>query len=178
MTLAQLALAAGVPPKWIRNVRHLLGRPALTGPAEARWLGLVHELHSTLGCTLVVAARVADAALAAPIEQRELRVSPGELGDGRVQVVVDLWRDRSVHLARLSRALEHPPAERRGRPPAARRTRGSARAKAAAYGVDVDRLRAGLARTPAERLERLDENVAFVAAGRTSLASSRAKRTR
>ena len=177
MTSAQLAIAAGVPPKWIRNVRQLLGRPAGNGPDEARWLGLVHELHSTLGCTLAVAARVADAAIAAPIEQRELRVSLDATGDGRVRVVVDLWRDRSVHLARLSRAREHPPVERRGRPQAARRNRGSARARAAAHGVDVDRLRAGLARTPAERLERLDENVAFLAAGRASLASSRVKRT-
>lgn len=178
MTSAQLALAAGVAPKWMRNVRQLLSRPAGSGPDEVRWLGLVHELHSTLGCTLTVAARAADAAIAAPVEQRELRMSLGESGDGRVQVVVDLWREWSVHLARLSRAIERPPAERRGRPAAARRNRGGARARAAAYGVDVDRLRAGLARTPAERLERLDENVAFLAAGRASLASSRVKRTR
>jgi hypothetical protein len=178
MTPAQLALAAGVDSKWIRNVRQLLGRPANSGPIEARWLGLVHELTSTLGCTLAVAAQVADAALAAPIEQRELRISLGQSGEGRVEVVVDLWRDRSVHLARLSRALEHPPAERRGRPPAARRTRGSVRERAAGYGVDVDRLRPGLARTPAERLARLDENVAFLAAGRASLASKKVKRSR
>jgi hypothetical protein len=168
MTPAQFAVAAGVDPKWIRNVRQLLGRPTGNGPTEARWLGLVHELHSTLGCTLAVAARVADAAVAASVGQREVRVSLGEPGDGRVEVVVDLWRDRSVHLARLSRALEHPPAERRGRPPAARRTRASVRERAATYGVDVDRLRAGLARSPAERLARLDENVAFLAAGRAS----------
>ena len=176
MTPAQLALAVGADQKWIRNARRLLGRPSGEDPADVRWLGLVHELHSTLGCTLAVAARIADAALAAPTGQRELRVSLGEPDTGRAELVIDLWRDRSIHLARLSRALRRPPAERRGRPRTTRPSRGGARARAAAYGIDVARLRAGLSRTPEERLARLDENAAFLAAGRAALAEGRARR--
>ena len=172
MTPAQLALAAGADSKWIQNARRLLDRAPANGPRDARWLGLVYELHSALGCALTVAALVADAAVAAPVDQRELRVPLGEPG-GRAELVVDLWRDRSVHLARLSRALMRPPLERRGRPRTERTSRASARARAAAYGVDVDRLRAGLSRPPAERLARLDENVAFLIAGRAALSASR-----
>jgi hypothetical protein len=177
MTPAQLALASGAEQKWIQNTRRLLGRPGgrVHGPDEARWFGLVHELHGTLGCSLAVAARVADAALAAPAGQRELRVPLGDAeGEGRAELVIDLWRDQSVHLARLSRALVRRPPERRGRPRAARPSRGSARTRAARYGIDVARLRAGLSRTAAERLARLDENVAFLAEGRAALAHRRA----
>lgn len=177
MTPAQLLLATGADRKWIQNARRILGRPAGDGASEARWLGLVHELHSTLGCALAVAARVADDALAAPPHQRELRVPLGESG-ARAALVIDLWRDQSVHLARLSVALVRPIPERRGRPPAIRASRRSARARAAAYGVDVDRLRAGLSRTLADRLARLDENVAFLAAGRAALALARGRRSR
>jgi hypothetical protein len=146
------------------------------GPDEARWFGIVHELHGTLGCSLAVAARVADAALAAPASQRELRVSLGDAeSGGRAELVIDLWRDQSVHLARLSRALVRPPPERRGRPRVARRSRGSARARAARYGIDVARLRAGLSRTATERLVRLDENAAFLAEGRSALARRSAR---
>lgn len=177
MTPAQLVLAAGADRKWIQNARRLLGRRAGDGAREARWLGLVHELHSTLGCALAVAARVADAALAAPAHQRELRVPLGESG-ARAELVIDLWRDQSVHLARLSRALVQPPPERRGRPPASRASRQNVRARAAAYGVDVVRLRAGLSRTPAERLIQLDENVAFLAAARAALTLARGRQSR
>lgn len=164
MTPAQLALACGAPDKWIRNARSLLSRAPLDGPREARWLGIVHQLHSSLGCALVVAARVADAVLAAPAGQRELVVPLG--ANGETMLVVDLWRDHSVYLARLSRALVRPPIERRGRPRSDAPPRGSARTRAVAYGVDVDRLRAGISRSPDERLTRLDENVAFLAAAR------------
>ena len=151
MTPAQLALAAGADTKWIRNARTLLGRPDANDAREARWLGLVHELHSTLGCTLAVAARVADAALAAPAGRRELSVSLGESG-GCAELVIDLRREQSVHLARLSRALMRPDPERRGRPTAVRWSRASARVRALAHGIDIRRLRAGLLRPTAERI--------------------------
>ena len=153
MTPAQLSLAAGADAKWIRNARHLLGRPASDDVREARWLGLVHTLHSTLGCALRVAARVADAALAAPLGQRELRVPLDEL-EGRAELVIDLWRDRTVHAARLSRALMRPDPERRGRKPVVRWSRVSARVRALASGIDIRQLRAGLLRPPAERVAR------------------------
>ncbi|MCY7379878.1 MAG: hypothetical protein LH467_11165 [Gemmatimonadaceae bacterium] len=165
MSPIQFALACGAPGKWIHNARYLLGRAPTDGPREVRWLGLVHELHSSLGCALAVAARVADAVLAAPTAQRELVVPLGE-PSGATVLVIDLWRDHSVYLARLSRALVRPPLERRGRPRATAPTRRSARARAVAYGVDVERLRTGIARSPAERLSRLDADVAFLAAAR------------
>lgn len=165
MTPVQFALACGAPAKWIQNARYILGRAPMAGPREVRWIGLVHELHSSLGCALAVAARVADAVLAAPATQRELVVPLGA-PSGATVLVIDLWRDHSVYLARLSRALVRPPLERRGRPGAAAPTRRSARARAVAYGVDVERLRTGISRSPAERLSRLDADVAFLAAAR------------
>lgn len=165
MTLIQLSLAAGADVKWIQNVRRLLARPARNDAREAHWLGLVHELHVALGCPLANAARLADLVLAAPAEQRTLEVP---LGEGIAVLTLDLWREQSVHLARLSRALTLPPVERRGRPPARRRR--STTSRAVEYGVDVERLRTGLQRTVSERLVRLDENTAFLAAGRASLA--------
>jgi hypothetical protein len=176
MTPAQLARASGAPLKWIHNARRILRRPPAHDQREARWLGVVHELHATLGGALAPAARVADEVLAAPAGQRELRVALGD--DGRFELVIDLWHDRSVHLARLSHALVRPPPDRRGRPSKAVTRRRSASARAAEYGIDVARLRAGLSRTAEERLARLDENVAFLAAGRASLAARRASTAR
>ncbi len=169
---AQLALAAGVDLKWIQNARRLLGRTPRHDAREARWLALVHELHVTLGCSLAQAARVADRALATGPEQRDLRVALGT--DERAELVVDLWRDSTLHLARLARALTMPPPERRGRPPSGGSPRGSVRTRARVYGIDVDRLRAARDRTPAERLARLDDNLAFLTEGRAALARRRA----
>lgn len=166
MSPAQFALTVGAPSKWIQNARRLLRRRADDSPREGRWLGLVHELHSRVGCSLLEAARIADAVAASSGSERYVRVETGDT----THIVVDAWRDMSLYLARLSRALTHPPAERRGRP-ALPRARRSASARAIAYGVDVSRLRNGLDRSVGERLKRLDDNAAFLAAGRRSLAS-------
>ena len=154
--------------KWIQNTRRLLNRTAANDPRDARWLGITHTLHSTLGCSLREAARVADLALEAPLDQHWLRIQLD--GSGRAELVIDLWRDHSIHLARLAWSLANPNAERRGRPRTKAPTRASPIKRAIQYGIDVPRLKAGLHRSVAERLRTLDDNVAFVAAGRASLA--------
>lgn len=168
MSPAQLAIAVGANTKWIQNARRILGRAAAHDPAEARWLGLVHSLHNNLDCSLAAAANVADLAIAASSDQRYLGVEVGD--DGRTKLVIDLWRDQTIFMSRLAQALTRPPVERRGRPSTQRSLREITLARAIEYGVDVSRLRAGLARTVSERLSRLDDDAAFLAAGRASLA--------
>jgi hypothetical protein len=80
---------------------------------------------------------------------------------GSATLVVDLPRYESVFLANLSRALVLETPRRRGR--TTRRTRDRVGA-ASRYGVDINLMRSSLARSPAERLEMLDANVAFVRA--------------
>ena len=129
------------------------------------------DSHANLACTLHTAAALADRAMASP--KRFIHLVVDE--EGRFEVVLDQWRDLSIHLARLSVALERPVVERRGRrrpkPP-----RGRVRERAAAYGVDVARLEAGIHRTVEQRLVRLDENLAFVNAARLSRSKARAPR--
>ena len=169
MSPAQFAIAVGADPKWVRNARQLLRRPETNEPEDAHWLGVVHMLHGAIGCSLATAARIADLVVAAPIDQRELRVPLDE--SGAFTLTIDLHRAWTLHLARLSRALVMPPPERRGR--RAPTTHSSATTRAIAYGIDVERLRSGLGRRVAERLATLDDNATFVAAARKSLATRR-----
>jgi hypothetical protein len=67
-----------------------------------------------------------------------------------------------------------PPPERRGRRAPA--SRASAMKRALEYGIDVERLRAGLGRRVAERLVTLDANTTLLAAGRASLTRKRSNR--
>ena len=171
MSPAQFAFIVGAESKWIQNANRVLGRTTRVRPTDARWFGLMHALHAGLTCTLREAARFADIALATGLDERWLRIDVGDTK--RAVLVIDLWRNHSIFLARLSYATTNPVGERRGRPPAPR-TRRTTIARAIAYGVDVSRLRAGLVRTPEERLARLDDNAAFLAAGRAALARKRA----
>ena len=173
MTPVQIANIAGTGRKWIQNARRLLARLASDDTRDARWLGLAYTFHTTLDCSLRQAASLADLALATPLDQQWLRVEADAAG--RVALVIDLWRDHSIYLARLAYVLATPVVERRGRPTTRRRVRQSLTARAVAYGVDISRLSAGLHRTVAERLQRLDDNAAFLAAGRASLAQRTAR---
>src|SRR5438105_2936060 len=106
MTAAQFALIVGAPPKWIQNTRRLLSQPAANDAADARWLSLVHSLNTAIGLPLKTAARCADIAVAAPGPNRSITI---ELDDERrVAIIIDLHRDITLYLARLSRALEMP----------------------------------------------------------------------
>ncbi len=165
MTPSQFALATGAPGKWIQNTRRVLGRPAVNDAHEARWLGLVHEFRVTIGVPLKVAAQCADTVVAAPPGQSHITIDFGD--ELRAALVIDLLRDRSIHLARLSRALEMPPGERRGRPLTRKRRAGPVE-RAIVYGIDMSLLESGLRLSVSERLQQLDDNTAFLREARRS----------
>ena len=120
VTPAQLAIVVGADRKWIQNARRILDRPIRNDEHEARWLGLVHELHTTLGCSLDDAADIADVACDAPADQAI--ITARESRSRCTVVTLDLKRARQQHRLRLASALELPPADRRGRPPSRWRT--------------------------------------------------------
>jgi hypothetical protein len=159
MTARQTAVAAGADLKWLTNSAALLGRPLRYHAREAKWWGLVRLLVDRLGLTLKAAAGAATEALRAS----DSRAPIDAVADpsGSAALVVDLPRYESVFLANLSRALVLETPRRRGR--TTRRTRDTVGA-ASRYGVDINLVRSSLARSPAERLEMLDANVAFVRA--------------
>ena len=159
MTARQTAVAAGADLKWLTNSAALLGRPLRYHAREAMWWGLVRLLVDRLGLTLKAAAGAATDALRAP-GSRALIDGVAD-PSGSAALVVDLPRYESVFLANLSRALVLETPRRRGR--TTRRTRDTVGA-ASRYGVDINLVRSSLARSPAERLEMLDANVAFVRA--------------
>jgi hypothetical protein len=117
-------------------------------------------LVDRLGLTLKAAAGAATEALRAP-DSRTL-IDAGADPSGSAALVVDLPRYESIFLANLSRALILETPRRRGR--TTRRTSRHAVSAASRYGVDINLVRSALERSPAERLEMLDANVAFVRA--------------
>ena len=159
MTARQTAIAAAADLKWLTNSAALLGRPLRYHAKEAMWWGLVRLLVDRLGLTLKAAAVAATEALRAP-DSRAL-IDVGADPSGSAALVVDLPRYESIFLANLSRALVLETPRRRGR--TTLRTRDAISA-ASRYGVDIHLVRSALERSPAERLEMLDANVAFVRA--------------
>lgn len=158
-----MAVAAGADLKWLTNSAALLGRAMRNSPQAARWWGLVRLLVADLGLSLKSAAAAASTALGGSGSHAAVRAA----GDptGSATLVVDLPRYQSIFLGNLSRALVHETPRRRGRRAAGRV--GSI-AAARRYGVDIDLVRAALARSPAERLALLEENAAFLRSLRSS----------
>ena len=161
MTPQQFAWAVGAEPKWIHNAARLLRRRFRRTAAEAQWLRLVHLLHRSYDMSLAGAAEIATRALGTG--RRGHGITRASL-DGSARLAIDLDRFDSSFGAAFAAALAFTGPERRGRPP--RRRRGNPLSAARAYGVDVDLLRASLALTPAERLDRLDRNASFLASAR------------
>ncbi len=162
LTREQFALAAGADEKWIENSARQLGCQLARTPAEARWLGLVRLLARDFEIPIARAGKLAELSLSHRPATTELTLvqSAGSV----VALVVNLARYHSTFIASLSAALHHATPRRRGRP--ATELSGRAHdpvADAAAYGVDVSLLRESLRRTPAELLQSLDEDVAFLA---------------
>jgi hypothetical protein len=158
MTARQTAVAAAADLKWLTNSAALLRRPLRYHAREAKWWGLVRLFVDRLGLTLKAASGAATAAL-----RRSDSQAPTDAGadpSGSAALVVDLPRYESIFLANLSRALVLETPRRRGR--TTRRTTRDAVGAASRYGVDIDLVRSALERTPDERLEMLDANVAFV----------------
>ena len=171
MTGRQTAVAAGADLKWLTNSAALLNRRLRHTPDEARWWGLVRLLVSDVGMTLKGAAEAASAALPSLPAGISTRRTPSRLETaisakrdptGAASLMLDLARYQSTFLANLSRALLLETPRRRGRVKTiARRTAVDA---ARDYGIDTGLLLSALARTPAERLELLDANAAFLRA--------------
>jgi hypothetical protein len=156
MTPAQFAVAAGADSKWLINSRALLGRRSHCTAAEARWWGLVRILHESFGMPLQAAAAAATTALTRGKDATWINVQRD--ASASASLIVNLARYESVFLANLSRALVRETPKRRGRP----HPRGKDPVRAAAdFGVDIELLRTALERTPTERLELLDAELAF-----------------
>lgn len=163
MTAHQFAVATGGDIKWILNSAALLRRRIRHTPGDARWWGLLRVLAESLGLPLRAAAEAATSSLRDGLGGSES--TPVTDVSGSVSLRVDLNRYESLFLANLSRALILETPRQRGRPP--RREKGGAIASAARYGIDIGLLQAGLARTPAERLEMLEANAGLVQAMRS-----------
>jgi hypothetical protein len=160
MTRQQFALAIMATEKWLENSARLLGVRLAYTAAEARWLGLVKLFNETIGVPLAAAGELATEAI-----RLDPKLDVAVLGkdkNARAAVAIFLARYYSAHIAALSAAIEFGGARRRGRPRAAKRRGKAAIESTARYGVDIDLLREGLKLSPAERLERVDENAAFI----------------
>ena len=162
MTRAQFAMAVRADEKWVENAGRLLSRRFRYTAAEAQWLGLVRILNQDVGLTLNRSAQVADEALEYPPHTGTIVV--GQSDDETAGIAIDIARFHSIAGAALAAALDLGGERRRGRPRASLKGKAATLRRSASYGVDLDLLRAGLRMSPGERLERLDENAAFIAA--------------
>ena len=149
MPPGRYAVAVGASPQWIRNASSILGRELTRTPDEAARLGLARQIHEELGITLERAWKIAGRALARDTE------AAFRNPDGVVRLVIDVDRYRSDFAARLSRARTQYEPGRRGR--RRRIEGGSAVERARRYGLDVSLLDERLRRSPAERLNDMDE---------------------
>lgn len=179
MTREQFALAVTAGEKWVENTATLLSHSLKYTQGEARWMGLVRLFNHELGLPLKRSAGLADEAIRHPEWTRALRLEPGS--SGAATIVVDLARFHSAHNAALSAALTLAGPRKRGRPLGGvnkatsivrerltYETTWDVLARAKAYGVDLAALRDGLSETPAQRLQRLEDNSKFIAEMRRS----------
>jgi hypothetical protein len=159
MTLGQFAIAAGSEAKWVLNSAALLRRRVRRTPADAKWWGLLRLLTETMGLPLQAAAGAATSALRGDLAAGPIAVIADP--SGSASLLVDLRRYESMFLINLSRALVQETPRRRGR--TARPNEGQVAVDSALrYGVDISLVRAALTRTPAERLDMLEANAAFI----------------
>ena len=163
LTRSQFAAAIGADEKWVENTARTLGRRLAYTPGEARRMGLVRLIAREFSIPVTRAAELADDASRQPPDVRALQLATST--DSTVVLTIDLARYHSAFAAALSAALNHGGPRRRGRRPPHKPPRGnSAVAVAEAYGVDVSLLREALARSPGDRLARLDANATFLRA--------------
>lgn len=172
--------------KWVENAARLLGHALKYSQAEARWMAMVRLFNHELGLPLKRSAHLANEAIRHPESTRELRL--GDMSSGSAAIVVDLARFHSAHNAAMSAALTLAGPRKRGRPlggvhnsvsvlreRSTQETTWDVLARAKAYGVDLAALRDGLNETPAQRLQRLDDNSKFIAEMRRSMVKTTRK---
>jgi hypothetical protein len=174
MMRSQFALAVLADEKWVENTARLLHKRLRYTAEEARWLGLVRVLNQEVGLTLFRAAALTDEALRHPTDEASVVVGRPE--NGSAGVLIDLARFYSTYAAALSAALDLGGARRRGRRSSVQKKNSGALERAERYGVDTGLLREGLRLSPRERLQKLDENAAFINAIRPVRKSSPASR--
>ena len=186
MTREQFAMAVKADEKWVENAARLLGHALKYSQAEARWMAMVRLFNHELGLPLKRSAHLANEAIRHPESTRELRL--GDMSSGSAAIVVDLARFYSAHNAAMSAALTLAGPRKRGRPlggvhnsvsvlrqRSTQETTWDVLARAKAYGVDLAALRDGLNETPAQRLQRLDDNSKFIAEMRRSMVKTTRK---
>ncbi|HEX4628948.1 MAG TPA: hypothetical protein VH137_09175 [Gemmatimonadales bacterium] len=157
MTLGECCAILDAPAKWVHNACAALGLPLRYRPADMCRLGLTRRLAASWGVPLAAAWRVAGEALARSDEPL-VRLSP----DPVTTLEIDVRRYLSEWAAACAGVRELAAPRSRGRPRRPPAVGGVA--AASRYGINVAALAAGLRRTPAERLESLDENWRFVRA--------------
>jgi hypothetical protein len=162
MTLGAFARAVGASPRWVQNAFQALGIRAAYTEAEARQLALARLLKETCGLPLRKGFPLAKDALREWPNSRIWEITDPTRATG---VVVDLEQFLAGFAVTLSLARCWFAEKRRGRP---RKTRRRGLALASWYGVDATLLEENLKRTPAERLERLEQAAAFFKGGRAS----------
>lgn len=153
MTLGPFAVAVHAPPRWVLNALTRLARPRRYSEPLARRLALARMLEAEAGMTLRRAFRLAGRILAATPPHGTWR---HESLNGAVALDVDLPRFFTSYLARLSLARTHYGEKARGPRPG---RRGSAIARAAAYGFDLTLHDSALRRTKEQRLAALNEDM-------------------
>lgn len=162
MTLGAFSRAVGASPRWVQNAFQALDlKPAYT-ELLARQLALARLLKETCGLPLRRGFPLATDALREWPSSRIWEVTEPMRATG---IVVDLEQFLTDFAARLSLARCWYAEKRRGRP---RKTRRRGLALASWYGVDSTLLRENLKRTPAERLDRLEQAATFFKHGRDS----------
>ena len=151
MTLAELALVVGVPPKTVLNAAAVLGTPTRYTLPLARRLAIAIALQQEAGIPLPRAWAMAAEALR--------RFGPGNgvvsiiVGTaGAVTVRVDVYRILAAVNVRLSQLRTTYAPRRRGRHAAPV----DPLVRAEAHGLDLSLLRANLRRSPRQRLAQLD----------------------
>lgn len=155
MNLTRFAIAAGATPKWVLNAHALLGIRRIYDEARAQLFALTCELAES-SLPLQAAYRTAEAMLA--LGPRGGDQNWEEPLGGMVWVRIDQARFLTRWGLALAWARRPEVERRRGRP--ARLRQGLSGAEE--YGVDLSLLRASLNRSPAERLQRLDEDREFL----------------
>lgn len=154
MTRAQFAVACGAPAAWIEAAADTLGRPLAYSVDDARYLSLAKRIQEDLDLSLESAGIMAAKALRP--DASESAAGPDILSDTVASALPCYLSDFAVRLAQAVTHFE--PRSHQSFPP---RQPGAIR-RARAYGLDIGLIENALSTTPAERLRRLDQNLAFV----------------